>query len=322
MEAHLLQFPFWNEALRKVHFQPCYLRFGPAEDPDYYACVLTVGLLGLRIGLLQRGPVALRPDCPLRTAVVPGLLAWARHTGHFCLRLTHHDRVLLDAITASSAGVREDPFPFYRDAAEELLVEQLDDDQRMLLSFQQIARQEIKAAGRIGYEIKFSDTAEALAKYWTLFQSLADRKGFQYRPFSSYQELIRLGREFGCVRLYVALSGGQPVEAILVVRDRTTAHYMSGALDMTALQGRPSPSCALHWKAMRDFYHLGVRYYNLGSRSGPVYQFKRKFHPIERVNPPPATLVVNQGLYRLWTLVVLRCLLPLRGYVKRALSRS
>ena len=61
---------------------------------------------------------------------------------------------------------------------------------------------------------------------------------------------------------------------------------------------------------MRDFARESVRTYDLGTRSGPVYQFKRKFHPVEIRHPEPITVVTNPVLYAAWSAVGLRLLLP------------
>ena len=59
--ASYYQFPFWNEPFRQMRFRPVYLRYGPAAPPLAYACILSFGVPGFRIGLLQLGPVILHP---------------------------------------------------------------------------------------------------------------------------------------------------------------------------------------------------------------------------------------------------------------------
>jgi hypothetical protein len=72
-----------------------------------------------------------------------------------------------------------------------------------------------------------------------------------------------------------------------------------GALDVVALADAPSPSCLLHWHAMRDFRRLGVRDYNLGSGgSGGLMIFKNKFRPVRRDFCPPLTVILQPARYR------------------------
>jgi hypothetical protein len=70
----------------------------------------------------------------------------------------------------------------------------------------------------------------------------------------------------------------------------------------------PSPSCLLHFRAMRDGYARGCTLYDLGSRSGPVYRFKSKFRPRECLHPMPVNLVLEPTTYPLvgWLLPRLR----------------
>ena len=113
------------------------------------------------------------------------------------------------------------------------------------------------------------------------------------------------------------------MQALLVVRDRDTAHYISGALDTIALGETPSPSVLLHWHAMRDaFRRWGTARYDLGTRSGNVYPFKRKFRPLEHHCPPPVTLVGNETLFRLWLGAGLPMITRQWPRIKRALSGS
>ncbi len=248
------------------------------------------------------------------------LAEWAKDAGYTFLRFSHSDANYLDRIASLGYSERTDAFPFYRDLSEELIVEQVEDDGQMLANFQPVARRKIKKAGTVGYDLSVSDSPEAFEAVWPLFQELSTRKGFRYRPLASYLELIRLAQAHQCVRLYVASLKGNPVAAILIVRDRSNSVYMSGALETAALDGKESPACLLHWKAMRDLYRAGVKYYSLGTRSGAVYQFKRQFRPCERVIPAPVILVMNKSKYRLWSAAV-RHLMPLWPRVKRLLFK-
>lgn len=321
-DAPLFQYPYWNESFRGMYFSPRYLFYGSQEQIVAYVCILALGIRGLRIGLVQRGPVSFVPDQAVSRQALQDLYRWAKLQGYVFLRFTHSDSQALDRFASVGLVEQVDAFPLYIDHwREELIVEQMADDARMLASFQTIARRKIKKAAEVGYDFSVSDSPEALTNVWPLFVSLSERKDFRYRPLSSYLDMVRLAQPYQCVRLYVAALEKQPVAAILIVRDRTTAYYISGALDVNALQDKPSPACELHWRAMRDFFKLGAKYYHLGTRSGEVYQFKRQFHPVERVNPPPLTLVINPTLYRLWSAAVLPVALPLWPRVKRAVFR-
>jgi hypothetical protein len=319
-DASLFQYPFWNEPFRRMRFSPRYLSYVVEGRPRAYLCILSFGPPAARIGLIQRGPVSLTGEEALPVPALASLGRLAKRRGYIFLRFTHSRGETLDALPAVGRTEPLDPFPFYRDADHALIVEQGDDEAATLAGFQEVARRNIRKALQAGYEIEASTAPERFVAVWPLFQALAERKGFRYRPLASYLDLLRLAEPGRCATLYTASLEGRSVGAILVLRDRTTAHYISGALDVTALGDGASPSCLLHWRAMRDLYQQGARFYNLGTRSGAVEQFKRKFRPLEVIHPSPVTLILNPTLYALWCASVLRVMPPLWRSVKRVIS--
>ena len=100
------------------------------------------------------------------------------------------------------------------------------------------------------------------------------------------------------------------------------AHYHIGASDVGALDGRPSPSCLLHFQAMRYAYQQGATVYNLGIRGGPVYTFKKKFRPSEIFYPEPRVIVLRPLLYRLWKLLVFKYLPTLVAMLRALQGRT
>jgi hypothetical protein len=319
--ASLFQYPYWNEPLRALRFAPQYLLYHVGGEPVAYACVLRLGVPGARAGLVQRGPVGLGTDGEVPAGALHDLQQWARGSGCIFLRFTHHDPALLEQIAATGDARRIDAFPFYREPQEELLVPQYADDDAVLRGFQPIARRNLKKALEVGFRLESSDDPESLAAVWPLFEGLARRKRLSFRPQSSYRAILEQARPHGGARVHVAYVGERPVQALLVVRDRDRAHYISGALDTEALGETPSPSVLLHWQAMRDAYRRwGCTHYDLGTRSGNVYPFKRKFRPVERHCPPPVTLVTNPTLFRLWFSAGLPAITRQWPRIKRALS--
>ena len=319
--ASVFQYPYWCEPFRRMHFSPRYLVYGPPHEPKLYVCILMTGIPGLRIGLIQRGPVSLVPGSDASRAALQDLSRWARRKGFIFLRFSHSDQEVLRQVGELDSAETADPFPFYRDANEELWVEHAGEDAQTMISFQPVARRKIKKATKAGYRLEFDDSPETFVQVWPLFQALSTRKNFRYRPLASYLELIRLGYPHKCVRIYTAHLGSKLAEAILIIRDSTAAYCISGALDMDAIKDVASPSCLLHWSAMRDFFHEGIKYYSLGTRSGAVYQFKRQFRPIIKNHPLPVTLVLNRPAYVLWSKLVLRFGPSIWPHVKRLLSR-
>jgi len=325
VDAPLFQLPYWNEPLRAMGFTPRYLTLRSGARALAYATVLQTGLVGARLGLVQRGPVV-RPDAGMQPdEAARALVAWSRRRGFVFLRFTHPHGDVLDAVAAMPRAHRTDAFPFYRDPGEQLVVPQVGTDEELLASFQPIARREIRAAEKVGYRIERSADPGTLARLWPLFERLATRKGFNYRPLESYLTLLRDAKSYGGADVFAVYLRDVPVEAILIVRDRRTAYYISGALDVDALGDAESPSALVQWIAMRALAREGVEVYDLGTKSGAVYQFKRKFRPKEIVHPQPVTVIGNRALYGAWSFRLSRLngswRRRLKGLAARVLAR-
>ena len=303
-EASLFQLPYWNEPLRTLHFRPTYLTYNEGGRPIAYVCVLELGVPGLRIALAPRGPVPLVRDGMLPASALHALHAWSARRGHIFLRLTHERADLLEQWAVLPGARRTDPFPLYSEPREELLVLQEGSDEQVAAAFQPVARRNLRHAQQVGYRIESDDSPALLTRMWPLFQTLSQRKNFRYRPLDSFLTLLRLARPHGGACTFAASFNDRPVQAIVVVRDGRTAHYIIGALDTDTLGDRESPSVLLHWLAMRHFAAQGTRYYDLGTRSGPVYRFKQKFRPMEREIPPPVVLVPHPLRFRSWSTVI------------------
>jgi hypothetical protein len=300
-DAHLHQYPYWNEPLRQIHLTPDYLVYTERDEPLAYLCVLRLGVPRMRIGIVRGGPVAL--NGPIPAAALEGLAQWAKRAGYVFIRFSHSDEGFLTQLGAYGLSDRTDAVPFYPPLEHELIVEQLPGEEETAARFQSVARRNIRDARKLDYIVKRNDTTAALEEALPVFAALHARKGQVYsRPLSSYVELVRLAMPYSGARIYTAVLDGKPIQVLLIVRDRDTAHYVIGAMDVEALADNASPGCLLHWHAMRDFYKEGARFYNLGLwGSGGLQVFKSKFRPVERIYPPPLTLVLRPSAYRLWS---------------------
>lgn len=322
-QASYTQYPYWIEPYRGRGYTPHYLVYGSGTEAEAFAAVLLTGMPGFRLGVLARGPVSLQRSGSVSDSALENLVSWARGQGCIFLRCTHPEEELLARFSNFAPVEPFDAYPFLRDPRNSLLVELQADDQATLKSFQSVARYEIRAAERAGYRIGVSGEPEETMRIWPMLERLAARKGFALssRSRSAWLDIVKLAREHACVRQYSAWLGSERILTILVIRYGATAEYMLGALDFDAVKGRPSPSCLVHWAAMRDFRNLGCRLYNLGGpgdgQRNMVLQFKRKFHPDPRVLPPPVTLALDRARFNIWKAVLMRGFLPWRSRVRR-----
>lgn len=317
--ASVFQFPFWNEPFKRMYMKPRYLVYDSEGGPVAYVCVLTIRLLFWRIGIVQRGPVSLHyGEIPMH--VLRDLFRWMVSERFIFIRFSHSAPSFLDRLGKAMPGKRVDAFPYYSDFPDELTVSLEPDEEEILAGFQPTARRKIRKAAEEQYRLKSSTDPGEMVVAWPLFERLARRKGFQFRPLEGYLDIMRHAAGVDGVRVYSAELDGRLVEVLFLVRDASTAYYISGALDTEALAGRESPSCLLHWTAMRDFRGMGIKKYHLGTRS--VFQFKRQFRPLHVVNPPALTVISNEALFLLWDYAALRGADRLRPILRRAVAMA
>jgi len=296
-DASFLQFPYWNDIYRFLHFKPIYLMWGDVQAQLAYVCILTLQA-GFRIGLVQSGPVELAPGA-LTDEAVSSLCEWAKSHHYGFLRFRHCDGDLIARLAKVAAAQRSDSFPLLRYGAGpfELVIDQKRDDRAMLAGFHREARRQIRRGLEAGYVVRSSDGPEQFTEAWPLFVACSKRKQFTMnRPMESYLEMIRLARPYECARTYTVYSDGQAIGATLVVRDRNTAVALRAAAELR----KPSCSALMHWVAMRDMFHAGVRYYSFGPASPPVSRFKDRFFPRRVLYPPPVTVEIAPRFCRIW----------------------
>jgi hypothetical protein len=314
-DASLHQYPYWNAPYRRVGWTPHTLVLGSDAAPAAYACVLSFGVPGFRIGLLHRGPVWLAPtDAEAARERVSALLRWARRRGLAFLRVTHTDAEQLAAAAAAGHSERIDSFPLHRgDPKADLIVHLPEAEGALCASFRKDARREIRRDLARGYELGSTDAPEALAALWPMFEAHAHRRGFRhFRSLRWWLEVMREARPAGCARLFIASRRRVPVAADLCLRDRSSVRSIT-AWDEAALGDEPSPSTFLAWHAMSELRRAGVREFTLGPSRGSLLVYKRRFRPAEVVHPAPVTLIVHEGRYGIWR----RAVLPMGAVFRR-----
>jgi hypothetical protein len=290
---------------------PRYLVHTSQGGSTLFACIVTIGVPGFRVGCILDGPVALGGGT-IEASAVGELVEWARRNRFMALRVTHSSEAFLDSLSKMGTFDRIDGVPFYPHPTSELYVDLTSDEATMLSRFQAVARRNIRQAREAGYIITIDREPRAMEKAWPAFESRSAQKGISYRALETYTRMMREAEPHGAAHLYTAWREETPIAAILILRDCTTAHYFLGTIDVDALGNAPSPACLLHWSAMRHAVEMGAAFYNLGTRSGTVYTFKAKFRPVEHERPTPLTFAINSRLYGVW-----RRLLPSLAQVVR-----
>jgi hypothetical protein len=300
-DAPYLQYPYWIEALSGAILRPQYFCcYSPDGLPVAYAAVLSIGCPGLRIGILNGGPVNLVADRPLPDEVFAAFWRCLRSSGFFCVRFSNTPESIWGQMSGSCVCETRDPFPWYSSSDHCVVVDQLETDTETLAAFKKHARQEIKKAAALGYDIESTASPETIRIAWQVVEAMERRKGRRIyrRRADSYERLVALAGPYA--RIFLTRLGQRLVQAILLVRDRDAAHYIVGAVDVAALGDQISPACLTHWKAMRDFHLEGARSYDLGNDNPELHGFKSKFSPRRIEYRPSATAILRPAIYRIW----------------------
>jgi hypothetical protein len=307
-EAPLYQYPYWNESFRSMYFSPRYLVYGDNHQLVGYACVLTLGFYGVRIGLIHHAPVSLNSTTAIPVEAMNGLLLWAKQHGYMFLRVTPAHDAFLDAVSSLGLTQRTESFPFYKYPLEEMIVELDEDDAVMLSRFKRTVKQEFKKGVEAGYEITVHNSPDYfVSTVWPLLQKLSRRKGFSYRPLESFVRLLKLAEPLGLINIYTAHLDQKPVQSVVTARYGISAYGVVGALDIESIENKPSPACLLFLYFFRHLRQTGVKYFNIGTKSaGEVLTFKNKFNPADHIYPAPVTVIINPVFYRLWSATFLR----------------
>jgi hypothetical protein len=320
-DTSLYQYPFWNEPYRPLWLTPRYFAWGTQDRPLAFVSILTIGFGPAKIGLVFRGPSCIHSRCALCHVAVTELVDWARAQGYMFIRFTHHDPDVLEQLAASARTEDFDAFPYFLDypvQSPDYVVEQCDSDDETLAGFDREVRRKLRRAAELGYEFRAEDSPEALAKAWPIYQDCASRKHFRLeRPLSFYMETMRRAQVHDRVRLYSVHLHGKFVGSTLVFRDRDTAHCQLAAFDAEHRQA----AVFLHWHAMRDMYRMGARRYNLGPGPSSLARFKQQFSKQPTASPGVLTVVLNEGLFRIWRKVIFPVAKSLRPTLRKIVSR-
>ncbi len=303
--ASIRQYPFYNERFRGAIIRPVYLRCpGRLPESPAFVSVLTFGVPPFKCGVVINGPV------PTGNGIVDdeqiaSLMNWLRASRYAFVRFSHSDRTVMDHFAELPIASGTNPFPFIPRYGGELAVRLVERDADLLGGFQQIARRDIRKAAEAGCLVTKSNAETDLSNIWPMYARRASKKRISLGSVKNHRAMFKLAPRPDSIRVYTASYNGRPVYSAVFLREHSTVYYYVGALDSEALGDRPTPSCFLHWEAMRDYRDAGCAFYNLGGRSGSVYQFKKKFRPIELPAVTSATLVFRARAHRFWTRMVL-----------------
>lgn len=151
-------------------------------------------------------------------------------------------------------------------------------EETLLAHVNRRCRQNIRRNLSSGMEVVCASGEEDLRAAYALWARRASAKSFDLRPFGSLAIAMLGSIRCGHGMVLLGRYRGQLAAAIYVILFGGRATYAVGGLEATC--GAIEPTYGLHWHAMRECLHRGMRYYSLGPDvTGGVGQFKRSFNP-------------------------------------------
>lgn len=308
-----LQFPFWIKAHEEQGYRTKFFYYGSKDQPVATAAILEVGKFPFRFALIDRGPYIFNKNSAETEKCVLSLIELAKGLGYAFVRFTHGQDEVFSILERSDSVRSLEPYPFSRDPRNFLIVEHRDTEQETLATFNETARRKIRKAADVGYEFRIATSKEDFDLAWDLFEKIAAKKQFNLssKPKKVWKKIVELGANNERARLYLCTYEGKLVAAQIIVNGGVVAEGTLSALDLDALEGKPSPSALLTWIAMRDAQELGCKYFDMGGPGDPkrnnyVFEFKRMFRPEGRVTPEPVCAVIHPIRHWIWTKLFLR----------------
>lgn len=144
--------------------------------------------------------------------------------------------------------------------------------------FDDSVRRGIRKAEKAGLQMEFSNTSEAMEKFYALHSLTRRRHGLPPQPFRFFKNMVSHILQKGQGFIATALSKARPVAASVFFHDGRQAIYKFGASDFAFQHLRPNNF--MMWNAIRHCLDLGMVELHLGRTSllnGGLRRFKLGF---------------------------------------------
>ena len=317
--AHLYQYPLWNDPLKSVGLNPTYLCCCDSSGTYLaFVCIISPSIPIFKFGVIRCGPVNLQSDGPLSAEILSSLAHYSRALGFMCLRVSTTDETIETSMSAAGKIDNDDALPILAHYDHELVAPLLETDDDQLKHMKSGLRNKVRKAEKAGYKLIRCNEPHDLEKLWVLVDAMDKRKGAQIyaRPLSSYLMLTNMAYEHNSGDLYYVSLDDIPVQVILIIHDRDTAHYVMGSMDLEKIGKNPSPSGWAHWKVMRSSFNKGLSRYSFGNEGDEgLKRFKLQFLAEKTKYLPTFTVILQPIKYTLWKL-----LFPLANKIREMIS--
>ena len=250
---------------------------------------------GLQYGYSPRGPVMakkIQTDRSVIKKILETIKEWAKKEFPSFIFLRLEPPIAPEFIDTEDIALKGFNIPpYYIQPRYNLAVRILEDDEKTSAQFHPTPRSNFNRAEKRGATANIAESmsAEDRVNFMTMMRDTVARHGGKdvYPGEKYFKALLNIipaingnydPSSLG-LRIYRGFEDGQPAAMNLTVVFGDTMTYLYGAAHTKHLKSKVTTY--LHWHAMKDSRHLGLRYYDLGGidekRWPTLTAFKRQF---------------------------------------------
>ena len=175
-------------------------------------------------------------------------------------------------------------------------------DRKLLKSFSENARRNVKSALKNELEVVKVTTSEVLREAYQCFENNAIREGYSIRNWNDLKPSLTQAMEEGHAIIFLIKYEGQNVGAIWAAKGGGAYHYIMGGTER--LEKDLKLGHLLQWAVMKASMEEGLEKYNISvGGSDGVVRFKSSFYPKEDQSLGVFHLVLSPVKFRLFQFV-------------------
>jgi lipid II:glycine glycyltransferase (peptidoglycan interpeptide bridge formation enzyme) len=279
-------------------------------------------LPGRTIAYVPKGPFVALDDADAWSALLTGLRDEARKRGAIFLKIDPDvsvgDSAAVDAIREIGFRLSTDQVQFQSTFLMDLSLDVPELRSRM----RRETRNYLNRAQRAGVTIR-EGGRDDLPLFYEMYRETGHRQSFLIRPREYYLLDWHTFMDAGMATLFIATVDGTPVSGAIIYHLGSRAWYMYGASTSVHREARPNE--ALQWHVMQWLKERDITTYDLWGapntlspnvRMAGVAQFKKSLGAVWHQWIGAQDLILNPGLYSLWTAWMPRALRVARRVIR------
>lgn len=319
--GHLLQAYEWGD-LRRMLGGNCY-RLGALEDGRLIGTMMLYendvsiplpGLSRLKYLYCSRGPTVESPDSPALSVLIEHAHKYIRKTHAVALRVEPNitdDMPDMDRWIAVYHKLGFRSYPHAVHLPRSWVLDIRPDLKDLFAHFKTTWRQNIRVAERKGVTVREARTDTDLHAYYEIFKETSERDGFFIHTLDYHKAILNTFGAKGQAVLYIAEHAGDVLAARLLICMGKWCWDMFGASSNN--KRNLKATYLLQYRCLQWAKEHGCDYFDFriiptilepGQDLWGVYEFKRGFGGLARMNMPTQDYVYRPLIYKGWTKIV------------------